>query len=70
MKRLKLRKWVKVALIIILMVSSVFTYNLTGILGGLAQTSNFYLGLDILCIGLMFIQFLVAAELLGGLIWM
>ena len=56
MKRLKLRKWVKVVLTIILIATSMFTYKQTGILGELAQTSDLYLALDILCICLLFGQ--------------
>jgi hypothetical protein len=57
MKKLKLRKWVKVVLIIMLAITSVCTYNLVGTLGALAQTNDLYLGLDVLCICLLFGQF-------------
>lgn len=50
MKKRKLRKWVKVVLTIILIGVWIVVYDKLGILGNLAQTSNFYLAIDTLAI--------------------
>ena len=45
MKKLKLKKWVKVVLSLMIIGVGILLYNQTGRLGELAQTSNFYLAL-------------------------
>ena len=58
MKKLKLRKWVKVVLTLIIFISAVLVYRDTGYQGALAQTSDFHQGLFFLeCGYLFFIQF-------------
>ena len=44
MKRLKLRKWVKVVITIILIIIGLLIYSKTGTWGELVQTNQSYLG--------------------------
>lgn len=65
MKKLKLRKWVKVVLTIILLFIGNAIYNHTGVSGELAWTSNIYRTICVLeWFYICFIQ-----VILFGLIW-
>jgi hypothetical protein len=47
-KEMKLKKWVRVAITIVLFITSILIYSKTNVLGTLAQDSNFYLILAIM----------------------
>lgn len=64
MKKRKLKKWVKVALTIIILMISVIVYKNTGVLGELLQTSKYYELLIILSWGWLFVGQLSVLTLL------
>ena len=53
---MKLTKLGKVVFTIILVVAIIFTYNIIGKFGTLAQESDLYLSLDIVAIVVMFLE--------------
>jgi len=63
----KLKKWVKIALIIIVILTSTLIYQKTGFLGILAQSNIIYL---VLCVSawiwLLFGQFVAIYFIVGG----
>lgn len=63
--KLKLKKWVKVVLTIMLLMIWLKVYNCVGVWGELAQTSNFYLGIDI--IGIFYLT--IGNLLMLSLVW-
>lgn len=60
---MKLTKLGKLVFTIILVVAIIFTYNIIGKLGILAQTNNFYLGIDIVAIVFMFLEILAIGKI-------
>ena len=60
---MKLTKLGKLVFTIILVVAIIFTYKLIGVLGTLAQTSNLYLGFDIIAIIFMFLELLAIGKI-------
>lgn len=60
---MKLTKLGKLVFTIILVVAIIFTYNIIGKLGTLAQTSDFYLGIDIVAIVFMFLEILAIGKI-------
>jgi len=65
MKKKKLKKWVKVALTITIIVSGIIAYNLTDVLGGVVMKNSLYLVLCLLDWGWV----LVGQMLTIDLIW-
>ena len=60
---MKLTKLGKLVFTIILVVTIIFTYKMIGVLGILAQTSNLYLGIDIIAIIFMFLELLAIGKI-------
>lgn len=60
---MKLTKLGKLVFTIILVIALVFTYNMTGVLGTLAQESDLYLSLDIVAIVVMFLEILAIGKI-------
>lgn len=60
MKKRRLKKWVKIVLIIMIILLDVIIYRKTGILGELAQTSIFYLVLTIMSWGWLLMGQIIA----------
>lgn len=60
---MKLTKLGKLVFTIILVVAIIFTYKAIGVLGILAQTSNLYLGFNIIAIIFMFLELLAIGKI-------
>ena len=60
---MKLTKLGKLVFTILLVITIIFTYNIIGNLGTLAQENNFYLSLDIIAIVVMFLQILAIGKI-------
>lgn len=60
---MKLTKLGKLVFTIILVIAIIFTYKAIGMLGILAQTSNLYLGIDIIAIIFMFLELLAIGKI-------
>ena len=60
---MKLTKLGKLVFTIILVIAIIFTYKAIGMLGILAQTSNLYLGFNIIAIIFMFLELLAIGKI-------
>ena len=60
---MKLTKLGKLVFTIILIITIIFTYNIIGNLGTLAQESDLYLSLDIIAIVVMFLEILAIGKI-------
>ena len=64
-EKLKLKRWVKVVLTLILLILGIFIYSKVGILGELAQTDR---GYQFICLGAWF--WLLAGQMIAyNFIW-